>query len=53
LKSIRQGRIDENNLALARFPLEWKHSSDKKSRGLTELERIPVAKASQLLRNAP
>jgi len=37
---------------LARFPLERDRSSDKKSRQIQKLERILIAKVSQLLRNS-
>jgi hypothetical protein len=36
--------------SLARFPLERNRSSDKKSRQIDILERILIAKVSQLLR---
>jgi len=38
--------------APARFPLERNRSSDKKSRQITKLERILIAKVCQLLRNS-
>jgi len=39
-------------LPLARFPLERNRSSDEKSRQIKELERILIAKVSQLSRNS-
>jgi hypothetical protein len=47
-----RGLIFVKGTALARFPLEWNRSSDKKSRQTNTLERILVAKVCQLLRNA-
>jgi hypothetical protein len=38
--------------ALARFPLERDRSSDEKSRQVKMLERILIAKVSQLSRNS-
>ena len=37
---------------LARFPLKRKRLSDKKSRQIKTLERIPIAKVCQLLRSS-